>query len=131
MKPFKNLAAFGILLWLLMVTDGAIALGFPNDGKEEKVSGLTTWRIASGRSCIKFKVQHLLLFEVEGKFKRFEGKVITKNQDFSIVGIDSRIQVNSIYTGNQDRDAHLLEEDFFYVNQFPEISFQFNSISFI
>ena len=129
MKPFNNLAALGILLGLLIVSDGAIALGSPNDGKEEKGSGLTTWSIASGRSSIKFKVQHLLLFEVEGRFKRFYGKVITKNQDFSIVQIESYIPVKSIYTGNEDRDAHLQQEDFFYGDEFPEISFKSNSIT--
>jgi len=132
MKPFNKLAALGILLWLLMVVDGAIVLGSTkdgNDGKEEEVSGLTTWSIAPGRSSIKFKVQHLLLFEVEGKFKKFYGKVITQNQDFSIVRIESHIAVNSIYTGNRDRDAHLLEEEFFFVDQFPEISFKSNSIT--
>ena len=132
MKPFNKLAALGILLWLFMVVDGAIVLGSKkdgNDGKDEEVSGLTTWSIAPGRSSIKFKVQHFLLFEVEGKFKKVYGKVITQNQDFSIVRIESYIPVNSIYTGNQDRDAHLLEEDFFYVDQFPEISFKSYSIT--
>ena len=130
MKPFNKLAAFGILLWLFMVVDGVMVLGSPNDRNDgEEVSGLTTWSIVPGRSSIKFKVQHLLLFEVEGKFKNVYGKVITQNKDFSIVRIESHIPVNSIYTGNQDRDAHLLEEDFFYVDQFPEISFKSYSIT--
>lgn len=130
MKPFNKLAALCILLWLLIVADGAIVLGAPNDDKEKKVPGrTTTWSIAPGPSSIKFKVQHLLLLEVEGRFKRFYGKVITQNQDFSIVRIESHIPVNSIYTGNQDRDGHLQEEDFFFVDQFPEINFKSNSIT--
>ena len=94
----------------------------------EKPSEQTTWRMAPGRSFIKFKVKHLLLLNVEGKFRKFDGKVVTQNRDFSIVQIEGSIPVNSIYTGNQDRDRHLLEEDFFYVDQFPEISFKSKSI---
>ena len=94
----------------------------------EKTSEQTTWRMAPGRSSIEFKVKHLLFLNVEGKFRKFEGKVVTENRDFSIVQIECFIPVNSIYTGNQDRDKHLLEEDFFYLDRFPEISFKSKSI---
>ncbi len=88
----------------------------------------TTWQVAPGRTSIKFKVKHLVFMEVEGKFKKFEGKVVMPNEDLTDATIEGRIQANSVYTGNHDRDDHLRGEDFFNVIQFPEIVFTSQSI---
>lgn len=88
----------------------------------------TTWQVAPGRTSIQFKVKHLVFMEVEGKFKKFDGKVVMPNDDLTDATIEGRIQANSIYTGNHDRDDHLRGEDFFNVIQFPEIIFTSQSI---
>ena len=85
--------------------------------------GQTTWQVAPGRSTISFKVRHLILFEVEGKFKKFNGTVVTKKDEFSDARIDVTIPVSSIYTGNKDRDNNLQDEDFFYAERYPTIRF--------
>lgn len=92
-----------------------------------QVSAQTIWHIAPGRSSFNFEVKHLLFFKVEGKFKKFEGKVVTQDGDFANASFDGKIQVSSIYTGNQDRDNHLLSEDFFCADKFPEIIFKCKS----
>jgi len=64
---------------------------------------------------------------VEGRFKKFEGTVVTQGEDFATAKIDGKIQANSVYTGNQDRDKDLAGEDFFYTSKFPEILFKSKS----
>lgn len=89
----------------------------------------TTWKIAPGRSSVKFKVKHLLLFNVEGKFKKFEGKVVTQDKDFTNAQIEAVIESNSIHTGNRDRDKDLQGEHFFYTSEFERITFKSKSIA--
>ncbi len=89
----------------------------------------TTWRVAPGRSSINFKVAHLIVFEVEGRFRKFEGTVQAPRGDLSDARIELKIQAGSIYTGNQDRDKHLVGEEFFDASKFPEIAFRSNTVS--
>lgn len=89
----------------------------------------TKWRIAPGRSSINFKVAHLIFFDVKGRFRKFEGTVQTPGGDFSDARIEAKIQAGSIYTGNQDRDKHLVGEEFFDASKFPEIAFKSNTVS--
>lgn len=88
----------------------------------------TTWRVATGPSSVDFKIQHLLFSEVEGTFKKYRGHVVTPNADFSDAFVEAVIPINSIDTGNRDRDSDLLNEDFFYATQYPEMHFK--SLSF-
>ncbi|MCB0324650.1 MAG: YceI family protein [Bdellovibrionales bacterium] len=82
------------------------------------------WKIAPGRTSIQFKVKHLLLMEVEGRFEDYDGTVITPDEtDFSNAKVEATIPVKSIYTGNDDRDSHLLQDAFFHVVKFPDMTF--------
>ena len=91
-------------------------------------SAETIWHIAQGRSSVNFIASHLIFLRVEGRFKKFEGKVVIRDKDFANAKIDVKIQVSSIYTGNRDRDTNLLGEDFFYAKKFPEIIFKGKSL---
>ena len=93
-----------------------------------QVSAQTTWHLAPGRSSVHFEIDHLLFFKVEGRFKKFEGTVVTQGEDFATAEIEGKIQANSVYTGNQDRDKDLAGEDFFYTSKFPEILFKSKSV---
>ncbi len=92
-----------------------------------EVSAQTVWRVAPERSSVNFEIDHLLFFKVEGRFKKFEGTVITQGDDFANAKIEGKIQANSVYTGNEDRDKDLLGEDFFYTSKYPEFIFKSKS----
>ena len=72
--------------------------------------------IAAGRTKIGFKVQHLVFFNVEGRFKKARGCIDVLGSDFDNAGAEAVITVSSIYTGNKNRDEHLLTEDFFHAD---------------
>lgn len=86
------------------------------------------WNVASGRSSVNFKVKHLIFSQVEGKFRTFEGRLVTPNHDLSGAQLDAVVRIDSIYTGNQDRDKHLYSQDFFAAEKFPEMTFKSTSI---
>jgi polyisoprenoid-binding protein YceI len=89
-----------------------------------------TWKVAPGRSSVKFAVKHFVMMNVKGKFKSYEGTVITPSRsDFSGAQVQAKIPVGSISTGNSDRDDHLLQSEFFDASQFPDMTFNSTSVT--
>jgi polyisoprenoid-binding protein YceI len=87
----------------------------------------TLWNVDKAHSSIKFTVTHMLISEVEGAFKSFDGSVSTTNPDFTDASIAFTVDVSSISTDNEMRDGHLKSPDFFDVAQFPQASFKSTS----
>jgi polyisoprenoid-binding protein YceI len=73
--------------------------------------------IDNSHSEIGFKVKHLMISTVKGNFNTFSGGV----QEDGTVFVS--MNVNSINTGNIDRDNHLKSADFFNVEEYPTINF--------
>ncbi len=88
----------------------------------------TVWQIAPSRSKIAFKVRHLVFLEVEGRFKQFQGQVVADQMNLANSKMRMSIDVDSIYTGIDDRDKHLISADFFDSKKFPEITFTSQSV---
>ena len=83
----------------------------------------TKWVIDPSHSEIEFKVRHLMISNVTGSFKSFEGEVETDGDDFSNAKISFSAKVDSITTGNEQRDGHLKTGDFFELEKYPEVLF--------
>jgi polyisoprenoid-binding protein YceI len=107
---------------------GLLVIGFlatPALVKLSNKSSKVYWRILPSRTNVSFTVKHFVLMEVEGKFKNAEGTVVTGgDSDFSNAHVEAQIPVHTIYTGNQDRDAHLKQDDFFNADAFPVMLFK-------
>ncbi|MDB5283082.1 MAG: YceI family protein [Bacteroidota bacterium] len=87
----------------------------------------TTWSFDNAHTSVKFGVSHLVISEVEGQFKKYSGKVVSKSDEFIDANIDFTIDVNSINTDNDMRDKHLKSDDFFNAEKFPNITFKSTS----
>ena len=81
----------------------------------------TKWAIDPTHSEITFKVKHLMISNVKGEFKTFQGTI--DGEDFTKATISANIDASSISTNNDDRDTHLKSPDFFEVEKYPEITF--------
>lgn len=86
------------------------------------------WVIDPAHSEIEFKLKHLMVSNVKGKFREFEASIYTTGDDFMTAEADCTINVDSIDTGSADRDKHLKSADFFDVENFPQINFEANSV---
>ncbi len=73
--------------------------------------------IDNAHSEIGFKVKHLMISTVKGKFDTFGGAI---NEDGTVF---VSVNTGSINTGNVDRDNHLKSADFFNSEEFPTIQF--------
>ena len=90
---------------------------------------LTKWTIDKVHSEINFKVKHLVISTVTGKFKTFNATIETDNQDFENARIRFDADVNSIDTNNSDRDAHLRSDDFFNAEKHSKLTFESTSFN--
>lgn len=87
-----------------------------------------TWKIDPVHSSVRFSVKHMLITEVVGQFKEYDATLTTSKADFSDAKLEATINIQSIDTDNEKRDAHLNSEDFFYSEKYPKISFKSNSV---
>ncbi|MCX8483509.1 MAG: YceI family protein [Crocinitomicaceae bacterium] len=74
-------------------------------------------------SEVEFKVKHLMISTVTGKFSSYSGDIESSNEDFTEAKISFTADVKSISTGNEQRDGHLQSDDFFNSESFPQIKF--------
>lgn len=87
----------------------------------------TKWAVDPVHSNVRFTVPHLVISEVEGSFKKFDGSFTASKADFTDAAINFAIDVNSIDTDNDARDKHLKADDFFNAEQFPTATFKSTS----
>ena len=90
---------------------------------------MKTWNIDSAHSEISFKVKHLMVSNVRGKFNSFEGKIELPEEDLTKAVISFSAETKSIDTGNAMRDGHLQSPDFFNSAEFPTLTFTSTSIT--
>jgi polyisoprenoid-binding protein YceI len=87
----------------------------------------TKWTIDKAHSNVKFTVTHMVVSEVDGSFKSFDGSVEHSKPDFSDAKVNFTIDVASIDTDNERRDGHLKSDDFFNAEKFPQMKFESTS----
>lgn len=89
----------------------------------------TKWNLDPVHSEIGFKVRHMMLTNVSGKFQNFEGSLEKFDDSFNGSEISFTGEINSLTTGNEERDTHLLSQDFFDTAQFPKMTFTSKSFT--
>jgi len=86
---------------------------------------ITKWKIDPSHSEIQFKVKHLMIASITGSFTSFDLSFETEDHDFTkATKIDFSADVDSISTGNTQRDGHLKSGDFFSASEFSQITFK-------
>ncbi|MEH3133923.1 MAG: YceI family protein [Mycolicibacterium neoaurum] len=80
-----------------------------------------TWAIDPVHSSVNFSVRHLMVSKVRGTFDSVAG-AITVAED-GTPSVTATIDIASINTRNEQRDAHLKAPDFFDAEQFPTATF--------
>lgn len=83
----------------------------------------TKWDLDAAHSEIGFRVKHMMITNVSGSFRKFDARVETDDQDFATAKIEFTAELQSVSTGNADRDNHLKSADFFDADNYPHLSF--------
>ena len=74
-------------------------------------------------SRLGFSARHAMVATVRGQFTDFTGTAHVDTANPASSKVEVSIVANSISTGNEQRDGHLLSGDFFETEQFPNITF--------
>ena len=85
------------------------------------------WRFDKAHTNIGFSITHLVVSDVTGRFKDFDGTFTSKSDDFSDAEVSIVIKTASIFTDHEKRDNHLRSADFFDADKNPEITFKSTS----
>lgn len=94
------------------------------------VGSLTgTYTIDPSHSQIGFGARHAMVTKVRGQFNEFTGTGFFDSETPANSNLQVTIQAKSINTNNADRDAHLRSNDFFSMDEFPEITFASTAFS--
>ena len=84
----------------------------------------TTWKIDPAHSAAEFKVKHMMISNVKGKFSGLSGAMTLDHADPTSLTVEASIPLATVSTGDDQRDAHLKSADFFHAEKHPEMTFK-------
>ncbi|GGP75795.1 YceI family protein [Streptomyces calvus] len=83
-----------------------------------------TYTIDPAHSTIGFVARHAMVTNVKGGFQDFTGTLELDGSDPAKSTATLDVVMDSIDTGNADRDGHLKTADFFRTDEFPAMTFR-------
>jgi polyisoprenoid-binding protein YceI len=86
------------------------------------------WNLDKAHSQVMFGINHMGINTISGSFGDVTAKFNASKDDFSDAVIELTADVNSINTGNEQRNGHLKSPDFFDAAKYG--TFTFKSTSF-
>lgn len=87
-----------------------------------------TWKIDPAHSRAEFKVKHMMISNVKGSFSGLTGTLIEDTTDPTRSQVEASIEISTLTTGDEQRDAHLKSADFFHHEQHPVMTFKSTEI---
>ena len=118
----KNLSTLlAITLMALTFLPGASFEADPE--KPGSKSAITTFVADKAHSQLGFRVRHLGITNVNGKFSDYDTRVMLDPSDLSTLSAEATVKIASVTTGIERRDNHLKSDDFFNAEAFPEMKF--------
>lgn len=88
----------------------------------------TRWAVDKDHSSVDFAIRHLMVSKVKGTFREYDAVIEADPQQFQTANLSFIVDLTSVDTRNKERDAHLLTEDFFDVEKYPQLRFITNHI---
>ena len=82
-----------------------------------------SWKIDPSHTRAGFSVRHMMIANVHGQFETVTGTVDFNEADPAHSAVDVQIDVASLNTRDEKRDAHLRSADFFDVEKYPSLTF--------
>jgi len=104
----------------VLVLSALLILGLPATAAQ--------YEIDTAHSSVQFQIKHMAISKVKGSFTDFTGIIEFDPANPGALAVESVIQMTSVDTGNEKRDEHLRNEDFFNVPEYPTMTFKSTSV---
>ena len=91
-------------------------------------SQTTRWTVDASHTTVGFTVRHMMITNVRGEFGKVTGEVQFDPSRPDASSVRATVDVASINTREEKRDAHLRSADFFDVESHPQMSFESRSV---
>lgn len=86
------------------------------------------YKVDPAHSSVNFKVKHMGITFVNGKFEKFDGGIIGNLEKMEEARVFFNVEIPSINTSVSMRDDHLKSADFFEAEKYPAMTFESSSI---
>src|SRR4051812_40940135 len=86
-----------------------------------------TWDIDASHSTVGFSVRHMMVSKVRGYFRDFTGEIVTA-EDPTQSRVTANVDLGSIDTRQEQRDAHIRSADFFDAENHPHMVFRSTAV---
>lgn len=120
MKTLPKIASLLLPVFIFMA--GTAVAGIADNNQRSDA-----WEIDRSHSAINFSINHFFT-PVDGAFDDYNAEVLFDPNDLEGSSISVTIPIESINTRNDRRDNHLMSEDFFNAEQWPNLTFESNTI---
>ena len=87
-----------------------------------------TWDIDAAHSTVGFSVRHMMVSKVRGYFRTFSGELVTAENPADST-VTATVDLGSIDTRQEQRDAHIRSADFFDVGNHTVMTFRSTAVS--
>jgi polyisoprenoid-binding protein YceI len=91
-------------------------------------ASVTTWKLDPAHSSAEFKVKHMMISNVKGRFSGLNGTLLEDPADPTRSSIEASFDVSTVNTHDEQRDGHLKSADFFDVEKYPAITFKSSKV---
>src|SRR5271170_3608992 len=88
------------------------------------LTAISTWSIDPAHSSVHFKVRHMMISNVRGEFRTVRGDLKLDETDITQSEIEVEIDISSIHTRDEKRDAHLRSQEFLDTARHPLMIFR-------
>ncbi|MCZ6555928.1 MAG: YceI family protein, partial [Candidatus Dadabacteria bacterium] len=97
-------------------------------GYSQSHAEVAEYMIDPDHSQVTFKVKHLAISTVTGRFDLLEGSYSVDLENIANSTVDTSIVASSINTNKKKRDDHLKSAEFLDVEKYPNITFKSKEI---
>ncbi|MEQ6884265.1 YceI family protein [Salicola sp. Rm-C-2C1-2] len=91
-------------------------------------SGLYEFDRDGQHQFIQFRISHLGFSTLYGRFNDFDGSFEYDADNPEQSSVSVTVDTSSVDSNHSERDKHLREEDFLYVNEYPKATFESTSV---
>lgn len=119
----SSLAGIAAIAALAVATPSRSAVEGIASTAQTATANLRTYKVDPVHTSVIFGIRHQGVTNFYGRFNEVDGEFAFDPENPGAGSFSFTVATSSVDTGNEGRDRHLRQADFFNSRQFPEISF--------